>query len=89
MDPFRGAGDKTVRLSKQQPAHIDRMEPIDIFIRVDCFHQSRRPKMRRQRLLNQDPIYGRIAIEFFDISDEFFFSGICGKFFVFGNNADI
>jgi len=52
------------------------MEPIDVFIWIDCFHQSGGPEMRRQGLLDQDPIDGWIVIEFFDVGNQLFFGAI-------------
>ncbi len=62
-DPGRCAGLKTRRIAEHQFAYVDRMKPIDVFLRQYPRIDSRLSNLRRQRSLNQDPMQPCIGIQ--------------------------
>ena len=71
----RRAGDEGGRIFHGQGGHVERMESIDVFARVDGADHGRFVDLLRGGGLDEDAVDGRVGIETGDEADQFFLRG--------------
>ncbi|MNZ91816.1 hypothetical protein D3C78_1108110 [compost metagenome] len=86
-DAFRRAG-LQYRHALGQAADVERVEAVDILVRVDALEQLRGIQMGGQWQLHQDAVDGRIGVESVDQAEQFFLRGAGVEVVGLGDEAD-
>ena len=62
-----------------QFAHVDRVQPVNILVRVDRFDHGKLVHLGRQRELDQDSVEARVFVQFPDGFEDLLVGGVGGK----------
>ena len=75
----RAGHERPAHLADRKQADIDRMEAVDVLLRVDRLEHPRRTDVPGQRQLHQNAVHRRIGVERLDEREQFGFARLGGE----------
>jgi hypothetical protein len=89
VDAVRSAGDEAARLSDEEFAHVDRMEAVDVFCRIDAADDVDGIDAGRQRELDEDAVDLWVFVEEVDFLLQFLFGDGGRVLFIEGEDTNL